>query len=125
MASEGAVLDAFEMTLTLDNRQSIPVTLSTIDLVRFSSVRADGTEMSAGSVVLPHTYDVQPGKTSFTLDSSDYATAYHGFGSPVVAFRVIGEVRVANSAPDINARSMFCSFSDVEMGPPLQGHWGS
>jgi len=125
MASEGSALDTFEMTLTLDNRQSLPVTLSTIDLVHISSVRANGAEMGAGSIVLPHTYNVQPGRTSFTLGASDYVTTYHGFGSPVVAFKLTGEVRVANSAPDINARSLYCSFSDVEMGSPLRGYWGS
>ena len=81
--------------------------------------------MGAGVATLPEIYEVQPGKTSFKLGSGNEATTYHGFGSPVVAFKLTGDVRVANSYPDFLAKSLHCSFGDVEMGPPLQGHWGS
>ncbi len=125
--SEGSAMDTYAMTMTLENRLSVRVTLSTIDLIRVVPVYADGSEMPGSSLVLPfpYTYDVPPGRHTFALDSDDYVMIYHGYGSPVVAFKLMGEVRVANSSTDMYTSSRYCSFKDVAMGPPLQGSWGT
>ena len=125
MVSEGSALDSYSMTLTLDNRQSVPVSLRTIELLGITGVRANGAEMSSGSFTLPDTYDIQPGRTSLTLERPNQMTTFHGFGSPVVAFKLSGQVTVTNSTPDINANSRFCPFDDVVLGPALTGYWGS
>jgi len=127
MLSEGSALDTYAMTMTLENHQSVRVTLSTIDLIKVAPVYADGSEMSGSSLVLPfpYTYDVPPGRHTIALDADDYVTIYHGYGSPVVAFKLTGEVRVANSSTDMYTNSRYCPFSDVVMGPPLQGSWGT
>jgi hypothetical protein len=127
LLSEGSALDSYAMTMTLENHQSARVTLSTIDLIRIVPVYANGSEMPGSSLVLPfpYTYDVPPGRHTFALDPTDYVTIYHGYGSPVTAFKLTGEVRVANSSTDMSTNSRYCPFSDVVMGPPLQGSWGT
>lgn len=122
MISDSGALDAYKMTVVLNNRLSIPVTVAVIGTVKITSVRASGAEMGSGFVHIADTYEIQPGERVIFPDSP---TTYHGFGSPVVAFKLSGDVYVRNSYPDQLGRVKFCSYRNVEMGAPLQGQWGS
>lgn len=122
---EGTVLDQYTMTLTLDNRLQVPVTLVPTNSIKITSVRATGAEMGSGFVSLPEMYEVKPGKTTFVLTGTDAATIYHGFGSPVTAFKLTGTVSVTNSYPDQLDRGKFCDYRNMAMGAPLGGSWGT
>ena len=115
------VLDAYRITVSLDNWIAAPVTFRPVGPLRITGVRATGEEMGSGSFALEDTYEMQPGQRTFTTD----ATSYHGFGSPVTAFKLSGWVGVSNSTPDQAVRHKFCDYKDMEMGPPFQGSWGS
>lgn len=125
LVREGGALDEYKLTLELHNKIAVPVNLTVIDGLRFTSVRASGEEMPSGYVSLSETYEVPPGRKIFTTDAYDHATIYHGFGSPVTAFKLSGDVRVENGTSDQIDRSLFCEFRDVTYGKPLQGVWGS
>jgi hypothetical protein len=114
-----------KITLTLDNRLSIPVSLAVINSIHIVNVRSNGGEMGTGYVDLPDTYEVMPGKTTIVMQAPNAPTIYHGFGYPVTAFKLTGEVWVTNSHPDQLDRVKYCKYSPVEMGAQLQGHWGS
>lgn len=59
------------------------------------------------------------------MEAPDAPAVYHGFGSPVTAFKLTGNVYVTNSYPDQLDRVKYCPYRKVEMGAPLQGYWGS
>lgn len=122
---EGGVFDEMKITLTLDNRLSIPVGLAVIDSIHIVNVRSNGSEMGTGYVDLPDIYEVLPGKTTIVMQAPNPPTIYHGFGYPVTAFKLSGEVHVTNSHPDQLSRVKYCPYRNIEMGAPLQGYWGS
>ena len=73
MVREGQVLDEMRITLTLDNRQSLPVSLSPVDLIHIVNVRSNGAEMPTGYVQLPGTYELMPGKFDHRHGGAGYS----------------------------------------------------
>lgn len=125
VTSQSMVMAELAAVLTLENRQLVPVELSTIDLIHVSARHADGSITSAGSLVLPfkYTYNVPPGTWSFPLDPGDYLSPYTGYGSPTVSLQLEGEVWATNSSADMAQNSRYCRYGNVQMGPPLNGSW--
>lgn len=113
------------ITLTLDNRLGLNISLAPIGSITIVNIRADGAEMTTGYVQLPGTYELMPGTSTIVMESPNAPTIYHGFGSPVTAFKLTGEVHVTNSYPDQLKREKFCAYRNIEMGAPLKGSWGS
>lgn len=123
--SGGGPMEEYKLTFILDNRIAAPVAFTSIDVLELTSVREDGAEMGAGTISLPETYEVPPGRTTFTTDAKWPATVFRGFGSPVMAFKLSGEVRVNNTTSDQNSRVLYCEYKDIAIGPPLLGNWGT
>ncbi|WP_139146693.1 hypothetical protein [Arthrobacter sp. SW1] len=122
---EGHAMDEYRMRLSLTNRVNAPVSFRVIDSIKITSVRADGAETTAGFVTLENTYEIQPGTSTIVVEAPHAPTTYHGFGSPVVMFKLSGKVWVTNSYPDQLNRSLFCEYRDVAFGTPIKGSWGS
>ncbi|WP_160320817.1 hypothetical protein [Arthrobacter alpinus] len=119
----GGVLDTYRGVITIDNRIGIPLELHPIDILKIAGVRSTGVEMGGGSRAL-ETRVVQPGISTETLDDDDITT-FHNFGSPVVRFELLGDVDVTNVYADALDTGLYCSFSKVVFGPPIEGNWGS
>jgi hypothetical protein len=117
-------MDEYKITLTLDNRISVPVTFRPSP-IKIIGVRASGVEMPSGFVDLPEFYEVQPGKVTIVMQSPHAPTTFHGFGEPVTAFKLAGEMTVENSYPDQLSNRRYCKYQNIAMAPPFRGSWGS
>jgi hypothetical protein len=122
---EGGGSDEYKLTLELNNKIGVPVSLTPIDTLSITSVRASGEEMGAGSISVPETYEVPPGRRTFTTESTYHAIAAHAFGSPITSWKLSGEMAVVNATSDQDTRVLYCEFKPMTYGKPLQGSWGS
>jgi hypothetical protein len=125
LVHEGGSDDEFKLTLELDNKIGVPVSFSPIDVISVTAVRATGEQMGAGNISLPETYEVPQGRRTFTTDATYHAATMHAFGSPVIAFKLGGEVWVENATSDQDTRVLYCEFKPMAYGKSLQGEWGS
>jgi hypothetical protein len=116
--------DEFKLTLELNNKIGVPVNLTEIVWIEFTGVRASGEETWAGSLRLAEPWEVPPGRSTLTTDSSSHATTVHGLGSPITAWKLGGFVRVENGTSDQESRGL-CEFNPMTYGKPLLGSWGS
>lgn len=123
LVHEGSAMDEYNVTLALDNRMAIPVGLNVVHSVKIISVRQSGVEMGSGYVSIPEIYELQPGRSTPTVDMP--VTTLHGYGSPVAGFKLDGLVSVANSYPDQLSRGLRCGYKDVVLVSPFAGSWGS
>lgn len=119
----GGVLDTYRGIIAIDNRIGIPLELHPRDILKIGGIRSTGVEMGGGSRSL-QTRVIQPGVSIETLDD-DGITTFHNFGSPVVRFELRGNVDVTNVYADALDTGLYCNFSKVVFGAPLEGSWGS
>lgn len=119
---ESGVFDIFDVTLVLDNRFNIPVSIRSSDIVKVVAIRQNGAEMGGGSGTLGLDYEVPPGKSMHVI--SDVNT-FRNFGSPVAKFSLRAQFDVSNGQSDSLSRGLFCEYSDVEIGEDVAGNWGS
>lgn len=111
----------YKLTLELDNKIAMPVWASgSFEVI---NVRQDGNEFRSGTTFLHDTYDVPPGRMTFTADRPNLVSQYQGSVSPVTAFKLRGTMRVENGLSDQTNNGRFCDFKDVTFGEPLQGNW--